>query len=111
VHAALELVSFLNNVDKFDALLSSGIYLQGVLNRRLRISDWSVVCGDSWSILEAGVVCRQLGLGFASDAIQSNFFGNGEVMPMSISGIECQGNEGNLAECLHDELVNCPGIP
>jgi len=105
----LHVNSFLNDADEFDAP-SSDVHLQGVLSL-FRISDWSVVCGDSWSILEAGVVCRQLGLGFASDAIQSNFFGNGEAMPMSISGIECRGNEGNLAECLHDKLMNCPGIP
>ena len=73
------------------------------------ISDWGVICGDSWSILEAAVVCRQLGLGYASDAVQTNFFGNGEITPISISGVQCNGNEGNLAECLHDKVANCPG--
>ncbi|XP_077266634.1 lysyl oxidase homolog 3 isoform X3 [Temnothorax americanus] len=73
------------------------------------ISDWGVICGDSWSILEAAVVCRQLGLGYASDAIQTNFFGNGETIPVSISGVQCNGNEGNLAECLHDKVADCPG--
>lgn len=73
------------------------------------ISDWGVICGDSWSILEAAVVCRQLGLGYASDAIQTNFFDNGETIPISISGVQCNGNEGNLAECLHDNVVDCPG--
>lgn len=73
------------------------------------ISDWGVICGDSWSILEAAVVCRQLGLGYASDAVQTNFFGNGETIPVSISGAQCNGNEGNLAECLHDKVPDCPG--
>ncbi|RLU20408.1 hypothetical protein DMN91_007018 [Ooceraea biroi] len=90
--------------------LSGGrIRSEGQVEIKLGNADWSVVCGDGWSILEAGVVCQQLGLGYASDAIQSNFFGNKEAMPMSISGIECQGNEKNLAECLHDKVVDCPG--
>lgn len=75
------------------------------------ISDWGVICGDSWSILEAAVVCRQLGLGYASDAVQTNFFGNGETIPISISGVQCNGNEENLAECLHDKVTDCPGTP
>lgn len=79
--------------------------------KRLRdrsISDWGVACGDSWSMLEATVVCRQLGLGYASVATQTDFFG-GEVMPMSISGIQCRGSERNLVDCLHDKVVDCPG--
>lgn len=77
-------------------------------SRDRSISDWGVVCGDSWSMLEAAVVCRQLGLGYASVAAQTGFFG-GEAMSVSISGIQCRGNEGNLADCLHDKVVDCPG--
>ena len=77
---------------------------------RTLLKGWGVVCGDGWSLLEAGVICRQLGLGYATDAVESNFFG-GQKIQMVISGIECHGNEWNLAECLHDKVVDCPGTP
>ncbi|XP_015585615.1 lysyl oxidase homolog 3B isoform X2 [Cephus cinctus] len=82
---------------------------EGRVEVKLGNGDWGVVCGDGWSLFEAGVVCRQLGLGYASDAIQTNFFG-GQKMPMAVSGVQCHGDEASLAHCLHEKTIQCPGM-
>ncbi|XP_060824784.1 lysyl oxidase homolog 3A isoform X3 [Bombus pascuorum] len=89
-------------------LAGGRVHNEGRVEIKLGNSDWGVVCGDSWSLFEAAVVCRQLGLGYASDAIQTNFFG-GQKIPMTISGVQCHGDENNLIDCLHDKLLDCPG--
>ncbi|XP_046751006.1 lysyl oxidase homolog 2-like [Diprion similis] len=90
-------------------LVGGRIPSEGRVEVKLGTDEWGVVCGDGWSLFEAGVVCKQLGLGYASDAVQTNFFG-GNRMPMRISGIKCHGDEPNLAHCLHDEVLECPGV-
>ncbi|XP_043790473.1 lysyl oxidase homolog 3A-like isoform X2 [Apis laboriosa] len=89
-------------------LAGGRVHSEGRVEVKLGHSDWGVICGDGWSLFEAAVVCRQLGLGYASDAVQTNFFG-GEKTPMAISGVQCRGNESSLTDCLHDKLLDCPG--
>ncbi|CAB0044059.1 unnamed protein product [Trichogramma brassicae] len=94
------------------ALRLSGSYArhQGRVEIKLAGSDWGVVCGDGWSMLEAAVVCRQLGLGYAARAYQTNVFGS-HRLSMSLSGIKCQGDERHVAECqAHRRRVDCPGV-
>lgn len=49
-------------------------------------------------------------MGYASDAVQTDFFG-GMNTSMILSGVQCWGNETDLSHCLHDEMekVECPG--
>ncbi|XP_012136331.2 lysyl oxidase homolog 3A isoform X2 [Megachile rotundata] len=89
-------------------LVGGRVHSEGRVEVKLGHSDWGVVCGDGWSLFEAAVVCRQLGLGYASDAIQTNFFG-GQKTPMTLSGVQCHGDESNLIDCLHDKVLECPG--
>lgn len=74
------------------------------------MQDWGLVCGDGWSLFEAMVVCRELGLGYAQYAIQTDFFG-GNQTSLALSGVQCQGGERSLLECFHDRYgeINCPG--
>ena len=68
------------------------------------------MCGDGWSLFEAGVVCRELGLGYAQNALQTDFFG-GNRSSLALSGVRCHGSERSLIDCLHDRFgaVTCPG--
>ncbi|XP_046635916.1 lysyl oxidase homolog 2-like isoform X2 [Daphnia pulicaria] len=73
-------------------------------------NDWGLICGDGWSLFEAGVVCRELKLGYAQNALQTDFFG-GNRSSLALSGVKCHGSEKSLMDCLHDRFgaVSCPG--
>uniref|UniRef100_A0A8B9GCZ0 SRCR domain-containing protein n=1 Tax=Amazona collaria TaxID=241587 RepID=A0A8B9GCZ0_9PSIT len=59
---------------------------------------WSPVCEDAWDILDASVVCRQLGCGAALDAPVSAPFGPGVAPPWPGAGA-CAGTEASLWDC------------
>ncbi|KAM4667417.1 scavenger receptor cysteine-rich domain-containing protein SCART1-like [Amazona ochrocephala] len=59
---------------------------------------WSPVCEDAWDILDASVVCRQLGCGAALDAPVSAPFGPGVAPPWPGAG-GCAGTEASLWDC------------
>lgn len=59
------------------------------------------------------MVCRELNLGFAQDALQTNYFG-GEAEEILTTGVKCQGSERNLSDCYHSDVSQshaafCPG--
>nr|XP_060643434.1 lysyl oxidase homolog 2 [Anolis sagrei ordinatus] len=71
---------------------------------------WGTVCSENWGILEAMVVCRQLGLGYAGQAFQDTgywYIDNG-VNEVLLSGVKCSDTEVSLWHCRHDSHVNCP---
>lgn len=96
--------------------------MEGRVMIRLYNEDkWGLACGDGWTLLEGAVVCRQLGLGLAHDAPQTDYFG-GSVADIITSGVKCTGQESELAECYHHDhnhnvtitnrtvsKVRCPG--
>lgn len=63
---------------------------------------------DGWTLYEASVICRHLALGYAEQALQTNYFG---ASPIIISGFECEGNETNIFACKYQDFgdVSCPG--
>ena len=84
--------------------------------------EWGTVCDDGWDNTDAGVVCRQLGLGSSGMAIGSVYFGQGSG-PIWLDSVTCTGYESSLASCGHlginvtrscshteDAGVRCNGI-
>uniref|UniRef100_A0A4W5NUR6 Lysyl oxidase homolog n=1 Tax=Hucho hucho TaxID=62062 RepID=A0A4W5NUR6_9TELE len=72
---------------------------------------WGTVCSDSWGTIEASVVCRQLGLGFANNAFQETWYWPGDMSADDVvmSGVRCSGTEMTLAQCLHHgKHLDCP---
>ncbi|KAM6965218.1 lysyl oxidase homolog 2b [Aplochiton taeniatus] len=64
---------------------------------------WGTVCSEGFGTMEAMVVCRQLGLGFASSVFQETWYWPGDVSadPVAMSGVRCSGTEMSLPHCLH----------
>lgn len=85
---------------------------EGRVEVKVGANSWGTLCGDGWSLLEANVLCKSLGLGYANYALQTDFFkpsGNWNHTKMVLSGTECYGNETSLLECVHHTSVSCAG--
>ncbi|XP_072033209.1 scavenger receptor cysteine-rich type 1 protein M130-like [Amphiura filiformis] len=64
-------------------------------------NGWGTVCDDFWTIANAQVVCRQLGLPYgAAQAVRNSGFGQGSGQ-IWLNGIFCKGSESILGECHH----------
>ncbi|XP_041091371.1 deleted in malignant brain tumors 1 protein-like [Polyodon spathula] len=64
----------------------------------LHEGQWGTVCNDGWNMVDAGVVCQQLGCGSALAAPGSNYFGAGSG-PVWLTGGSCSGEESALRDC------------
>ena len=62
---------------------------------------WGAVCDDSWDLIDASVVCRELGYGTAVKTYVSATSGRGNGT-IWMGDVRCTGNERSLAECRHN---------
>uniref|UniRef100_A0A8B9S4S3 SRCR domain-containing protein n=1 Tax=Apteryx owenii TaxID=8824 RepID=A0A8B9S4S3_APTOW len=68
--------------------------------------QWGTVCNDGWDLLDAAVVCRQLGCGMALLASSSAQSGK-RSHPFRLSSVHCSGTEGSLMECRAQQVNDC----
>ncbi|XP_047570098.1 scavenger receptor cysteine-rich domain-containing group B protein isoform X4 [Lutra lutra] len=64
----------------------------------LHSSSWGSVCDDDWDVVDANVVCRQLGCGLALPVPRPLAFGQGRG-PILLDNVECGGQEASLSQC------------
>uniref|UniRef100_A0A8C6XW96 SRCR domain-containing protein n=1 Tax=Naja naja TaxID=35670 RepID=A0A8C6XW96_NAJNA len=61
-------------------------------------NTWGTVCDDDWDIVDANVVCRQLGCSHAIGMPPTLSFGRGQG-PIFLDNVDCKGREAALSEC------------
>ncbi|XP_027886212.1 scavenger receptor cysteine-rich domain-containing group B protein [Xiphophorus couchianus] len=61
-------------------------------------SSWGTVCDDDWDMVDANVVCRQMGCGVAVAVGSSSRFGQGTGL-IALDNVDCRGNEADLSQC------------
>ncbi|XP_043092908.1 deleted in malignant brain tumors 1 protein-like [Puntigrus tetrazona] len=64
----------------------------------LHRGQWGTVCDDSWDMVDAAVVCRELDCGEPVDALGDAHFGPGSGL-IWISYVMCIGSESTLKHC------------
>ena len=67
-------------------------------------NTYGTVCDDFWDMLDASVVCKQLG--YSPGAMHmSSFFGSGsENQSIFLDNVVCQGTESSLLECVTNPI-------
>lgn len=60
---------------------------------------WGTIDDNGWDILDATVVCRQLGFAGAVSAFTGGRFDRGKG-PVWFSNVNCNGDESKISECI-----------
>ncbi|XP_023817087.1 antigen WC1.1-like [Oryzias latipes] len=94
--------------DTMEITCSDSVRLENGSSRcsgRLEVKSnnwWSSVCEDDFDLLDAEVVCRELGCG-APSVLQGALYGEAEA-PILSREFLCKGHESSLLDCNHPRL-------
>ena len=66
----------------------------------LHMGTWGTICGHSWDLRDANVVCRQLGYDGALSAPRYAAFGRGTGQ-IWLDDVQCVGDEIAISDCYH----------
>ena len=64
--------------------------------------QWGTVCDHDFDLVDADVVCRQLGHGAAQEVRANAAFGEGSG-PIQMDAVACQGREDRLTQCAYTD--------
>ncbi|XP_038072278.1 uncharacterized protein LOC119740886 isoform X2 [Patiria miniata] len=65
---------------------------------------WGTVCDNYWDIINANVVCRELGYSQAVQALRYAAFGQGDEFDILLDNVQCSGDEDTIFDCPHNGL-------
>ena len=65
------------------------------------------ICGNQWDDVDAGVLCRHLGMGMGG---QAKFLSRDTNYSRAAYGVYCYGNETNAFDCRADENDTTHGM-